>query len=147
MISTIIFNKIMFTWEQSITLYFPLILLQNIIGYLNSTRLVVLVIELPRVAFIVLKGSIGIIIAYAYYLPLEAVLVLDPIPDLKFLAFHNDILYMLEWKVIRLRLKTICRIWFNRRCRCRCISLDSQGLDVHQVNIVVPLAIPLPCID
>ena len=60
---------------------------------------------------------------------------------------------ILEWEILILWLKFCCRdalgLWCRRWCRrwCRCCSLDSLGLDIHQVNIVVPSTIVLPCID
>ena len=69
-------------------MYFPLILLQNILGYLNRLWLVVLVIELPRVALVALKGSIGVVVAHNGYLSTETVIIGNPIANLKFFTQH-----------------------------------------------------------
>lgn len=92
----------MFIWKQSITSYFPLILLQNIFGYLNRLRLVILIVKLPRVSFVALKGGIGIIIAHIGYLHRESVLVTTPIPNHKVTTsncnfFHNFILLVTQY--------------------------------------------------
>lgn len=74
----------MFIWEQSITLYLPLILLKNILGYLYRLWLVILVIKFPRVTLVALKGGIGIIITHIGYLHQISVLVATPIAHHKF---------------------------------------------------------------
>ena len=66
--------------ERSVVFLVPeAVVIQHLLGQRNALWLVILVSKLLRVSLIALKGGIGIIIAYAYYLPLETVIIGYPV--------------------------------------------------------------------
>lgn len=66
----------------------PTISLKQLSRYLNRLWLVILIVKLPRVTLIALKGGIGIVISYGSYLHWESVLVTTPISHHKFFTKH-----------------------------------------------------------
>ena len=88
---------------------FPPISLKQLSRYLNRLWLVIPIIKFPRVAFISLKGSIGIILSYIGYLHRESVLITTPIPKLEFSTFHfySSIILLNTFQVSHLSLRQL----------------------------------------